>query len=125
MHGQPLNRQLTDLGGRFIDDITTATDHRLYLAGGSPPRPIVAPSASGISVPGELWRLPLTSLGRLLTGLPAPMGLGQVSLSDGRTVCGFIGQVQGVEQDITSFGSWRAYVDAASEATPAPIPVHL
>ncbi|WP_313822547.1 allophanate hydrolase [Citricoccus sp.] len=124
LHGQPLNRQLTDLGGRFIDDITTATNHRLYLAEGSPPRPIVAPSASGISVPGELWRLPLTSLARLLTGLPAPMGLGQVSLSDGRTVCGFIGQVQGVERDITSFGGWRAYLDAAGEAAPAPLPVH-
>lgn len=123
LRGQPLNRQLEELGGRFLKDITTADHHRIYLADGPMPRPIVAPSASGIRVPGELWRLPLDSVARLLSRLPAPLGLGQVELSDGERVCGFIGQIQGVEQDITTFGSWRAYVAALGEGTTAPEPV--
>ncbi|WP_407080794.1 allophanate hydrolase-related protein [Corynebacterium glyciniphilum] len=45
-------------------------------------------------------------MGRFLAGLPAPMALGQVTLSDGRQVAGFTCQPVAVEgaEDISAFG---------------------
>lgn len=42
----------------------------------------------------------------------APLGIGDVLLEDQTTVKGFIGEGYGVvgAEDITDFGSWRAYI---------------
>ena len=49
---------------------------------------------------------PTTKVGRLLAQVPAPLALGLIELSDGRSVYGFIGQAGVVEQgrDITARG---------------------
>ena len=44
--------------------------------------------------------------------IPAPLGIGTVTLADGRTVKGFLCETYatiGVE-DITAFGGWRAWL---------------
>ena len=45
--------------------------------------------------------------------IPAPLGLGTLVLSDGRTVQGFVCEAAGVAgaEDITDLKSWRAYID--------------
>ncbi|WP_234421708.1 hypothetical protein [Parazoarcus communis] len=61
----------------------------------------------------EVWELPAAELGTFLAGIPAPLGLGKVTLADGRQETGFICEPSGIEgaTDISHFGSWRRYLE--------------
>ena len=118
MSGLPLNGELTRLGGRFLAATSTAPGYRLYrLAGGPPFRPGLVRDATGGTIALELWALPLARFGSFMSGIPAPLGIGTVTLADGGTVNGFICEAAGLEgaTDITDFGGWRAYLAAATD----------
>ena len=118
MSGLPLNGELTRLGGRFLATASTAPGYRLYrLAGGPPFRPGLVRDVTGSAIALELWALPGTSFGAFMAGIPAPLGIGTVTLDDGNTVNGFICEAAGLEGaiDITDFGGWRAYLAAATD----------
>lgn len=118
LRGEPLNRELCTLGARFVGEVITTADYRMYLLPGSPPKPAVVSAApgDGAQIPGEEWLLAPGALGRFLAGLPAPMSLGRVSLADGRSILGFRASVAGGEEDITRFGGWRAFRRARRSA---------
>lgn len=119
LQGQPLNHQLTSRGASFLETTRTASDYRLYaLANTTPPKPGLSHCpgtalSDGIEV--ELWSLSSSALGELLMEVPPPLGLGTVQLKDGRQVKGFIceGYALNDAQDITSYGGWRAWREAA------------
>jgi allophanate hydrolase len=113
LSGLPLNHQLTGRGGRLIRATRTAPRYRLYaLPGGPPERPgLIRQPEGGEAIEVEVWSLPLDQVGGFLAGIPAPLGLGSVELSDGTSEKGFICEgfaVQGA-LDITRLGGWRAY----------------
>ncbi|MDQ1136254.1 allophanate hydrolase [Microbacterium sp. SORGH_AS 1204] len=112
LRGEPLNPQLVELGARFVGDVVTSPDYRLFALNTEPPKPgLVEVEADGASIAGELWRLSPAALGRFLAALPAPMTLGRVRLDDGSEVVGF-GCAPGAlaaADDITAFGGWRAF----------------
>ncbi|WP_116134541.1 allophanate hydrolase [Tropicimonas sp. IMCC34043] len=116
MSGLPLNHQITGRGGRFLAEAQTAPCYRLHaLAGGPPERPgLVRVGEEGASIALELWAMPLTAMGDLLAAIPAPLGLGQVVLADGRLVTGFLAEAAGLSgaTDITRLGGWRAHLMA-------------
>ncbi len=116
MSGLPLNHELTARGGRFLETAATSADYRLYaLAGGPPARPgLVRVEAGGARIALELWALPLDQVGGFMAGIPAPLGIGTLRLSDGRAVKGFLAEAAGVAggQDISALGGWRAYLAA-------------
>jgi len=70
--------------------------------------------ASGSSIELEVWALPEDRIGPFLRVIPAPLGLGPLTLVDGETVNGFICENAGTEgaTDITDFGGWRNYINA-------------
>lgn len=107
--GEPLNHQLVALGGRLVREVRTSDGFRMLLVPGAVERPAVVRSADGASLPGELWRLSPASVGRFLTMIAAPLGLGEIDLDDGSRAIGFIASVTGDERDITQPGGWRAY----------------
>jgi len=116
MSGLPLNGELTRHGGRFLRAGRTAPCYRLYaLAGGPPYRPGLVRSSSGAAIALELWALPRESLGALLQGIPAPLGLGSVRLEDDSEVTGFLCETAGLDgaEDITGHGGWRRYLAAS------------
>jgi len=122
MTGLPLNWQLTDLGATFVRKAQTTAEYKFYaLAGGPPARPGLVrsdtPDAGAVAV--EVWSLPKTAFGTFMAGIPAPLGIGTVALSDGASVKGFICEASGIKgaTDITALGDWRAYL--AQEAMPA------
>ncbi|MCR9073464.1 MAG: allophanate hydrolase [Alphaproteobacteria bacterium] len=118
MSGLPLNSELTRLGGRFLAGATTAPSYRLYsLAGGPPFRPGLVRSADGAAIELEIWALPIAAFGTFLRGIPAPLGIGTVTLADGSAVNGFICEAAGLDgaEDITAFGGWRAYLASRTE----------
>jgi allophanate hydrolase len=114
LDGLPLNWQLVKRNGRLISRTESSPHYKLYaLAGGPPFRPgMVRVAEGGRSIAVEVWEFPSQELGSFLTGIPAPLGLGKVQLTDGSWETGFICEPYGLEgaEDITHFGGWRAYM---------------
>jgi allophanate hydrolase len=111
MKGLPLNHQLETIGGRFVREVTTSDSYRMFALDSVPPKPGVvwAGRGAGVGLSGELWEVSPAGLGKFLAGLPQPMTLGAVELSDGRQVVGF-GCAAPDGPDISEFGGWRAYL---------------
>ncbi len=116
MSGLPLNPQLSSRGGRFLEATVTAAEYRLYaLDGGPPARPgLIRDTEAGASVPVEIWALPEGEVGSFLAGIPAPLGLGTVTLVDGRTVTGFICEFAGLAgaRELDPAAGWRGFLAA-------------
>ena len=115
--GQPLNGQLVSAGGSFAAAVTTTPDYRLFALPTSPAKPgMVRVPTGGESIAGELWTLPATGFSRFVAGLPAPMTIGRVSLSDGREVAGFLCEAIATADaaDITGYGGWRGWLSRPS-----------
>ncbi len=113
MSDPPLNCDLVKLGCQFQRPAKTAPNYRLYsLAGGPPFRPGLMRDVRGEAIDLEIWSLPKGQLGEFLIGIPAPLGIGTISLSDGTEVKGFICEAYGLENatDITEFGGWRNFL---------------
>jgi len=111
--GMPLNFQLTRRDAVFVEQTLTERDYRLYaLPGTVPPKPGLAKAESGQSIIVELWDVPLARFGEFVAEIPAPLGIGNLTLVDGRSVKGFICEPWALADalDITAFGGWRAYI---------------
>lgn len=116
LRGMPLNHELLACGARFREATHTSPHYRLYaLAGTVPAKPGLARAEDGAAIAVEVWDMPVPNLGRFVAGVPAPLGIGTVTLQDGSHVKGFIceGAALANAQDITHFGGWRAYCMAA------------
>lgn len=113
MSGQPLNKELAQAGGQFVRVDSTAPSYRLYALPTEPPKPgLVRCAVDGVSVHGEVWRMPAVSLGELVANLPAPMAIGNVELSGGLRITGFVAQGYATSgaHDISDHGGWRDYL---------------
>ena len=62
-----------------------------------------------------MWALDDAGLGAFVAAIPAPLGVGRVTLADGSEVTGFLCEPYAVERaaDITASGGWRAYLAGA------------
>lgn len=123
LSGQPLNHQLFDRGAALVGETRTAPGYRMYLVDGPLPRPGItrtpgAPAGDGVAV--EVWRMPAGQLGGFLATVAAPLAIGELELADGSHVLGFVCTADAVDQsrDITSYGGWRAFLDAETSVTP-------
>jgi allophanate hydrolase len=114
MNGLPLNPQVRGLGGEFIGEVKTAPMYKMiYLPEPAPHRPgIVRVGGGGASIAAEEWTFPKASLGELLATIQHPLGLGQIELSDGRWVHGFLCEAAVAEtaKDISASGGWREFL---------------
>lgn len=113
LRGMPLNHELTSRDAQFVLSTTSADNYHLYaLANTTPPKPGLVRSDSGAAIKLELWDVPATAFGSFVAGVPAPLGIGTVTLADGSTVKGFICEPSGLAgaRDITEFGGWAAYL---------------
>jgi len=121
LSGQPLNSQLVERGAQLVETIRTATGYRLYaLAGTSPPKPGLVfdgTGAGGIEV--DVWEMDEAAFGSFVALIPAPLGIGTVTLADGRSLQGFLCEAYATRgaEDITAFGGWRAWLAARSRPT--------
>jgi allophanate hydrolase len=113
LSGMALNHELVNLGARLVGTTTTALDYKLYALATTPPKPGLAhsPGFHGPGIAVEIWALSPENFGRFVAALPAPMGIGRVTLADGSVHPGFLCEAYALEgaTDITSFGGWRAY----------------
>jgi len=115
LRGQPLEWQLRDLGARFVRQTVTSPDYRLLVVpGATPAKPgLVRTAGGGAPIEVEEWELPgPEAFGRFVATIPAPLGMGRVTLAGGSEVAGFLAEPGGLTdaEDITSFGGWRAWL---------------
>ncbi len=114
LSGLPLNHQLTDLGATLLEATHTAPLYRLFALPGTTPRKpgLLRVSDGGAAIAVEVWSMPLDRVGTFLAQIPSPLGLGTLSLHDGRAVHGFLCEPAALAEadDVTRFGGWRAYL---------------
>lgn len=122
LRGMPLNSQLIERHARFVEATFTAACYRLYaLPNTVPPKPGLIRSSQGAPIAVELWDVPLQHFGSFVALIPAPLGIGTLSLADGREVKGFICEGAAIEgaTDITALGGWRAYIASLQQTQTA------
>jgi allophanate hydrolase len=116
LSGMVLNLELLNLGAKLVTAATTAPDYKLFALATTPPKPGLAqsPGFGGTGIAVEVWSLSAENFGKFVAALPAPMGIGKVSLADGTTHPGFLCEAYALEgaEDITAYGGWRAYRSA-------------
>lgn len=112
--GMPLNIQLIERNARFVESTFTADCYRLYaLPNTTPPKPgLIRTQEKGAEIIVELWDVPVHHFGSFVALIPAPLGIGTLTLKDGREVKGFICEGTAVlgAEDITHLGGWRDYI---------------
>lgn len=116
LSGQPLHRELVELGARLERAARTAPRYRLYaLANTTPAKPgLMRVSAGGSGIELEVYRLDAAGFGQFVANVGAPLGIGNVELEGGEWVKGFLCEAIATEgaQDISQFGGWRGYLAA-------------
>ncbi|ODT84996.1 MAG: allophanate hydrolase [Nitrosomonadales bacterium SCN 54-20] len=121
LSGLPLNPQLTSRNGRLVASTTTSPDYKFYALPGTPPlRPglvRVDKNERGFAVEVEVWELPASEFGSFVAGIPAPLGIGTITLAGGESVQGFLceGYAVGDAKDISQFGGWRRYMQSTAD----------
>jgi allophanate hydrolase len=114
LSGMPLNHQLTEGGATLIAATRTAPHYRLYEIAGAPPRPglVRAGNGAGCAIDAELWSVTPALLGALLAATEGPLSIGNVELTDGRWVKGFLCEASATAgaRDISEFGGWRRFL---------------
>ncbi|MCR5609551.1 MAG: hypothetical protein K6G26_10855 [Lachnospiraceae bacterium] len=113
MTGFNLNSQLTNLGATYQKTVNSAPIYKLYALPTFPEKPGMARvESNGSSIEVEVWNLSYDALGKFLTMIPSPLGLGKIKLEDGSEVTGFICEPYVISHsyDISIYGGWRNYI---------------
>ena len=120
LSGMPLNRELRSRGARLLETTATAPHYRLFaLIGSAPAKPGLLRVAhdGGAAIEVEIWAMAVDEFGRFVAAVPPPLAIGTLTLSDGRSVKGFLVEAQATAgaRDISAFGGWRAFVQREKE----------
>lgn len=117
MSGLPLNHELTGRGAKQVEKSSTAPLYRFFaLESFSPPRPgLLQVNEGGSAIEIELWEIPAEQFGSFFNGVPSPLALGSLTLSDGKVVKGFLCESYALTEakEITAMKSWRTYLQSS------------
>lgn len=97
----------------------TERNYRMYELATKPAKPgLVKSEKGGQSQEIEIWRMPEENLGKFLSMIPSPLGLGKIRTIEGKEVIGFIceGYAAAGAREITSSGGWRYRIKLLKEA---------
>jgi gamma-glutamylcyclotransferase (GGCT)/AIG2-like uncharacterized protein YtfP len=114
MHGLALHANLD--GAEFLSERRTAPIYRLYSIDDRHPG-MFEVVEGGVSVLGELYRVPDEVWRRVEAGEPPNLYRGLIRLDDGAEVFGILYPrvlAEGRHRDISAFGDWRAYMASKS-----------
>jgi AGZA family xanthine/uracil permease-like MFS transporter len=108
MRGLALHANLD--GAEFVEEAQTASDYRIHSIGDVHPAMFLIPEG-GVSVAGEIYRVPDDIWRRVEAGEPPGLYRGPVTLADGRVIPGilFPRALAEAHRDISDYGGWRAY----------------
>ncbi len=118
MRGLALHGNLA--GAEFLGEARTAPIYRLYSIDDRHPG-MFEVADGGVSVAGEIYRVPDEVWRRVEAGEPPNLYKGPVVLEDGRVVDGILYPrelAEGRDRDISEFADWRAYCAARDAGRP-------
>jgi allophanate hydrolase len=120
--GMPLNHELTGPGGKLARSCRTAGDYRLFvLPDTKPPKPglIREPGFAGAGLEVEVWHVSAAAFGRFVQNIPAPLGIGKITLDDGSQVSGFLCEAYAIAgaKEVTHLGGWRSYIKSMAKTS--------
>jgi gamma-glutamylcyclotransferase (GGCT)/AIG2-like uncharacterized protein YtfP len=110
MRELPLHPNLA--GAEFVGERRTAPRYRMYSIDDRHPG-MFEVAEGGVSVLGEVYRMPDEVWRRVEAGEPPNLYRGVIYLDDGSEVYGILYPrelAEGRHRDISSFGDWRAYM---------------
>ena len=112
-------------GAEFLGEDRTAPRYRLFSIGDVHPG-MFEVSEGGVSVAGEIYRVPTEVWEKVEAGEPPGLYCGKVRLASGRDIDGILYPRELAEanhKDISEFGAWRAYLAAlGNSAAHDPVP---
>ena len=121
MRGLELEQNLLEVGARFLREARTEPCYRLWSIRDVHPAMIrVRPGTEpATAVDVEVWEVPAAGLASVLLREPEGLTVGKVTLEDGETVLGVVGEPALVEgmREITAWGGWRNYLRAGREGS--------
>lgn len=90
--GYSLESQLTELGAEFAEHTETVSKYNLYKLNTEPIKPglVKVSDGAGESIAVDIYNIPKSKLGIFLDNINSPLTIGNIELSDGRTVKGFL-----------------------------------
>jgi hypothetical protein len=111
MRGLELNGNLLAAGARFVRETTTAAEYRLWSIEDRHPA-MMRVATGGVAIAVEVWAVPAVGLATLLLQEPPGLCIGRVTLADGESVLGVLGEAVLCDRgrEITKWGGWRAYL---------------
>lgn len=115
MRGLALHHNLD--GAEFVGQARTAPIYRLYSIDDRHPG-MFEVAEGGVSVAGEIYRMPDDVWRRVEAGEPPNLYCGNVHLDDGRELQGILYPqelAEGHHRDISDYGDWRAYVSREND----------
>ena len=112
MRGLELNGNLLAVGATFDREAKTETAYRIWSIGDRHPA-MIKVTEGGISIPLEIWNVPVNGLVKIIRQEPPGLCIGKVKLADGYEVLGVLGEPFLCEDqlEITAWGGWRSYCD--------------
>ena len=112
MRGLELNHNLLSVGATFVREAKTAPVYRLWSIGDRYPA-MQQIERGGGAIALEVWEIPPAALSTILEQEPPGLCIGKVSLADGETVLGVLGEAYLCEEqrEITPWGGWRAWAN--------------
>jgi allophanate hydrolase len=119
MSHMALNHELTTLDAHLDRVTTTAPDYRLFaLPNTVPAKPglLNVGPGRGHRIEVEVWRMAPAAFGWFVANIPAPLGIGSITLGDGAISKGFLVEEIATRgaRDVSAFGGWRAYIAGLS-----------
>ena len=120
MRGLALHANLE--GAEFVAAVRTAPRYRIHSIDDVHPG-MYEVSSEGVSVDGELYRVPDEVWRRVEEGEPEHLYRGPVHLEDGRVVPGILypqAHIQPSHRDISEHGGWRRYADQRDPSAGPP-----
>jgi allophanate hydrolase len=113
--GLPLNHELTSLGGTYLRDVQTTSDYRFFaLPNTTPPKPgmLRVAAGTGAGIKAEIWSLDPAGFGTFVSKIPAPLGIGTVTFTDGTSAKCFLAEAEALKgaEDISQHGGWKAFL---------------
>ena len=116
MRGLELNSNLTDIGGQFVRETTTAPSYRLWSIEDRHPAMMKACSG-GTEIHVEIWEVPVEGVVTIILKEPPGLCVGRITLVDGEEVLGVLAEpilCEGMPE-ITRWGGWRTYIATKTE----------
>jgi len=113
--GEPLNHHLMERGARLVESTRTSPDYRLFVLAdsvASKPGLVREDGYDGLGIEVEVWAVPEDRFGGFVAAVPPPLAIGNVRLSSGEWVKGFVCEPLALNgaTEITQFGGWRSYL---------------